>query len=143
MTNRLCIAQRAVSLTIALSISACVPSVSYTSSPPDSVSAHRALVAERSLTHGQARHSRQRDPDFTELSFCSSEGTRVVIQSVRITDAGVCGREVGLSETAPSAEQRPEQCWDFEDISTIGQPRDTTVVGYYPVRGYLRCPAGN
>jgi hypothetical protein len=73
----------------------------------------------------------------------SSEGTRVVIQSVRITDAGVCGREVGLSETAPSAEQRPEQCWDFEDISTIGQPRDTTVVGYYPVRGYLRCPAGN
>lgn len=140
MTNRLRIAQRAAGLIIALAVSACVPSVSYTSSSPNSVSAHRALAAERSLTHGQARISRQLNPDFSELSFCSVDGARVVIQSVRITDAGVCGREI-LSETAQSAEQRSERCWEFEEISTIGQPRDTAVVGYYPVRGYLRCPA--
>lgn len=140
MINRLRIAQRAAGLLIAVPLSACVPSVSYTASSPDSVSAHMALAAERSLAHGQARISRQIDPDFTELSFCSADGARVVIQSVRITDAGVCGREM-LSEVAQSAEQRSERCWEFEEISAIGQPRDTTIVGYYPVRGHLRCPA--
>lgn len=141
MIKRMRIAQGAACFILALAVSACVPTVSYTSSTPDSISAHKALAAERSLTHGQARTSRRIDPNYTEMSFCSAEGARVVIHSVRVTETGVCGKEMVLSTAALSTEQKPERCWGFGEISTIGQPRDATVVGYYPVRGYLRCPA--
>lgn len=141
VSMRLSIAQRTAGLVIALLLSACVPSVSYTRSAPNADSALKALVAERNLTHYQAQLSRQIDPDFTELSFCSADGSRIVIHAVRITDGGVCGREMRL-ETTESSEQRPERCWQFKEISTVGQPRDAMVVGYYPVRGYLRCPNG-
>lgn len=137
----LSIAQRTAGLVIALLLSACVPSVSYTNSAPNAGSALRALAAERNLTHYQAQASRHIDPDFTELSFCSADGSHVVIQAVRITDGGVCGREMRFEPMGPS-ERRPERCWEFKEISTVGQPRDAMVVGYYPVRGYLRCPKG-
>ena len=138
---RLSIAQRTAGLVIALLLSACVPSVSYTRSAPNADSALRALAAERNLKHPQAQLSRQIDPDFTQLSFCSADGSPIEIYAVRITDGGVCGREKRF-DTMASSEQRPERCWEFKEISTVGQPRDVMVVGYYPVRGYIRCPNG-
>ncbi|RZJ05222.1 MAG: hypothetical protein EON89_04790 [Brevundimonas sp.] len=127
-------------LAVALSASACVATVRYAPSSPGPESARRALVAERNLTHGQARIARVYDPDYAPLSFCSDQGSRVEIVETRVTDDGVCGREISRSVTAPSSTPAPERCWRYADIATIGQPRDSTAIGYFPVRGILSCP---
>lgn len=123
-----------------LSLASCVPTVTYRPSPASYESAQRALAAERALNHPQTVAIRERDPDFAPITFCSADGSRVDISAPRVTADGICGRAIRLLPGAVSQTADPERCWSFDEIRTIGQPRDATTIGYYAVRGYLRCP---
>lgn len=134
---------KALFLVVVLPTSACVATVAYTQSPASPESALRALTAERSLNHGQAQSAREHDPGYTRISFCTAQGSRVEAVKVRVTDEGVCGQQIDGSVTAAASTRESERCWRFEEIAMIGQPRDASVIGYYPVRGYLRCPGSS
>lgn len=123
-------------------LASCVPTVTYSPLPSSFESAHRALAAEQTLTHPQTVASRRSNPDIAPLSFCTAEGLLVEIPKPQVTENGICGQRVHWLPTAVSATVDPERCWSYAEISTIGQPRDATTVGYYAVRGYLRCPNG-
>ncbi|WP_295190028.1 hypothetical protein [uncultured Brevundimonas sp.] len=123
-------------------LASCVPTVTYRSLPSSFESAQRALTAEHALTHPQTVASRTRNPDTAPLSFCTSDGLLVEIPKPQVTENGICGQRVHLLPTAVSATVDPERCWSYAEISSIGQPKDATTIGYYAVRGYLRCPNG-
>lgn len=123
-------------------LTSCVPTVTYTLLPSSFESAHRALAAEQTLTHPQTVAGRRSNPDIAPLSFCTAEGLLVEIPKPQVTENGICGKRVHRLPTAVSSTVDPERCWSYAEISTIGQPRDATTVGYYAVRGYLRCPNG-
>jgi hypothetical protein len=123
-------------------LASCVPTGIYGSLPSSFESAQRALTAEHALTHPQTVASRTRNPDTAPLSFCTADGLLVEIPKPQVTENGICGQRVHLLPTAVSATVDPERCWSYAEISTIGQPKDATTIGYYAVRGYLRCPNG-
>lgn len=124
---------------LAVALSSCVDTVAYRSLPSSYVSAQRALAAERALVHPQTVAIRQIESGFEPISFCSAEGAQVVVDRPQVTTTGICGRARVYSNAAGSP-FNAERCWAFAEISTIGEPRDATTIGYYAVRGYLRCP---
>ena len=131
---------KATIVAVSVSLSSCVPTVTYRPSPSSLESAQRALAAERTLIHPQIVAIRERDPDFAPITFCTAEGSRIEIHEPRVTETGICGQPGRRLPGAISPTVDPERCWSFAEISTIGQPGDATTFGYYAVRGYLRCP---
>lgn len=130
---------RAFVVAASLALASCVPTVTYRPSPGSFESAQRALAAERTLSHPPTAAIRESNPDFTPVTFCTAEGLRIVIHEPRLTEDGICGQRFRLLTTAVSPAVEPERCWSFAEISTVGQPRDATTFGYFPVRGYLPC----
>lgn len=126
--------------TACVALASCVPTVTYSPSPGSLESAQRALAAERTLMHPPTVAVREADPDFAPITFCTAEGARIQLQDARVTEDGVCGRHIHLPPGAISQTADPDRCWSFAEISAIGQPNDATAIGYYAVRGSLRCP---
>jgi hypothetical protein len=124
---------------IAVCLSSCVETVAFRSLPSSYESAQRALASERALVHPQTVAIREREPAFAPISFCAGEGAPIIVDRPQVTRAGICGRALIYSNAA-SSPLTTERCWSFAEISTIGEPRDATAIGYYAVRGYFRCP---
>lgn len=139
MTSEIGYVKRILCGGLAMTLSSCVDTVAYQSLPSSYVSAQRALVAERVLIHPQTVAIRQVKPGYEQIRFCSGEGAEIVVDSPQVTTDGICGRAAVYSNAAGSP-FTAERCWAFTEISSIGEPRDATTIGYYAVRGYLRCP---
>lgn len=126
-----------------LLLGGCVPVVRYAPMVPSAVSAHAAVEAGANLsldrwagihtqivTDDQGRstygpRSRREPP----LQMCTKAGERIDGHSPRITEDAICideGRGV-------------ETCYRYEDLQSIGRPRDGTAIGYYSVPLLLKC----
>lgn len=127
-----------------LLLGACVETVKFSPVAPSRASAEAAMTAERALTHPQSVAMRGDHASMNDrLSFCTATGL-VEARAVRVTDDGVCGLEMSPTWPGHPAGDRPEpveRCWRYDEMTTIGRPRDGTTVGYYAVRGYLSCEA--
>lgn len=126
----------ALAIGLVLTVGACVPTVQFSALPPGRDAILQAQAAERSLQHPMTVHIAARHPGSREeVSFCVAAGGRAVtVEVTRVEDERVCGFERGAS-----ASEKTEQCWRFADLRSVGEPRDATAIGYYPVRGYLSC----
>lgn len=121
---------------LATAVGACVPTVKFSALPPGRDAVLKAQAAERSLRHPMTVHIASQHPTSRdEVSFClAGGGLSVTVQVTRVEEDRVCGFE---RLTTPG--EKVEQCWRYVDLQSIGRPRDATVIGYYPVRGYLGC----
>jgi len=126
-----------VALALALALAGCVDTVKFSSLAPTPDNVARALAAEQALTHTPTV-SRRRSGDGDWLSVClASGGHSVELSNARIEDGKVCG--IPYDPSATHAGVDVQVCYALEELQSVGLPRDATTIGYYPVRGWLKC----
>ena len=129
--------KRLVAVTLmAMGLGACVETVKFASLAPSSESITRALAAGRTLNHGPAKALRDRDPVNAErVSLClKAGGGHHDLMDARLDGDRVCG-----TLSWPASKGGEEVCYALADIQAVGLPRDAQTIGYYPVRGWLKC----
>ncbi len=127
----------------ALALGGCVPVVRYSPLTPSAASAHAAVEAGDALsldrwagiytqivTDEQGRpvlgpRSRRLPP----FQMCTRNGERIDGGAPRITEDAVCLTDASGAEV----------CHRYEDLQSIGRPRDGTAIGYYSVPIWMKC----
>jgi uncharacterized protein YceK len=127
----------------ALVMGGCVSVVRYTPMIPSETSARAAVEANLALsmdrwagiqTHlvydaegrGVDGEKRRRNAPF---EMCARDGRRIDGYEPRISQETICVKEgEGI-----------EKCYRYDELQSIGHPRDGTAIGYYSVPIWMKC----
>lgn len=127
---------------VAVAQGGCVPVVRYSPLAPSAVSAQAAVEAGANLsldhwagiytqivTDDQGRPAYgPRSRRLPPFQMCARDGRRIDGHSPRVTEEALCLTEAG-----------GEVCHRYDDLQSIGQPRDGTAIGYYSVPISMKC----